>query len=110
MCIRDSYLLLYIWRSTNEIFANATLSAKYLKNQVFHAYTFNLNSNGRLHSEYKDGYYKPAIIHKNNGHISMYCEHPFYIVSKGGVICKVEYFSTNRIQNNKPIVIYTFKC
>lgn len=78
-------------------------------------YMYNLNANGRLHSNYMEGYYEPAIINRVGTYMHLYylfdgeivdCAHPFYVVVNLGVVHMVEYFSSNRIQNNEAICIY----
>jgi len=72
-----------------------------------------------LDSEYKNGYYQPVIIYRGDANTTIYvwmfdgeikdCTHPVIVQSTthGSFITDITYYSSELIENNKPINLYT---
>jgi len=76
--------------------------------------TINRNEEGKLNSRYLDDRYEPAVrVQKTQGYTDFYlfdgeikdCSHPFYVLYVKDVIVRVVYYSSERIMNNRPIVL-----
>lgn len=72
----------------------------------------NTNENG-LHSYFTGSYYEPALVLiLNHTHIYWFfdgeirdCEHPFHIILLENTLCRIVYYSSERIRSSKPVVV-----